>query len=375
MTLYIRFTSKNLKHLLYFLIFITLGCKKQPLQNKTEKVKRTVLIYVAGNNNLRSDALQSLNKIEMGAKDIDGNVIVFIKTNSKTSVLLKIKYDNTSHIVSDTIKIYTDQNSSDPKFLSQVIEDSRLLSPADSYGLVMWSHATSWSPALLKTKSFGSDDNREMDILDFKNAIPSDFEYIMFDACSMGSMEVIYELKDKAKYLLVSPSEVLSSSFPYNTILPLLFRDEVDLRNVCRHFIDYYDSLSGAHSSATVSLVRTSELNLLGSLTKTLLDSNKLSNKINTSNLQRLDFDITTRVAAYDFLSFLNQNFDNSKITLITSQLDKAILYKGHTKTFLNIPIKEFCDISIYLTKEKDYLLAYYMQLSWYKAGGWNNLF
>ncbi|WP_432713236.1 clostripain-related cysteine peptidase [Pedobacter sp.] len=98
------------------------------------------------------------------------------------------------------------------------------MSPANSYWLVLWSHATSWAPPTgRKTKSFGSDNNQEMDIIDFRNAIPSDFEYIMFAACSTGSVEVVYELQEKARYILFSPSAVPSASFPYEAITPHFF--------------------------------------------------------------------------------------------------------------------------------------------------------
>ena len=33
-------------------------------------------------------------------------------------------------------------------------------------------------------------------------------EFILFDACLMSSIEVLYDLRDKAKYVIASPAEL-----------------------------------------------------------------------------------------------------------------------------------------------------------------------
>ncbi|WP_443940011.1 clostripain-related cysteine peptidase [Pedobacter sp. MW01-1-1] len=359
-----------------FLIgFTFFGCKKEPIEKPLVLSERTVLMYLAANNNLREDAVNSINKMEKGAQKLNGNLIVFVKTSSNKSVLLKIKYDNTDQIVSDTVMIYGSENSSDPQFLAQVIKDSRRMYPAKSYGLVMWSHATSWSPPTIKVKSFGSDRNYEMDIKDFKNALPSDFEYILFDACSMGSIEVVYELKDKAKYLLVSPSEVLSTSFPYDLITPFFFGDEEDLKNICRDFIAFYSSQTGESASATVSLIKTNELELLVQYTKRLLNSTTLSKPIDLSNIQRLDFASTSPVPAYDFIDFLQKNYSQQDYQIVEDQLNKTVIFKGQTDYFFEQPIKKFCGLSVYLQNKDTSFSDYYRSLTWYNRSGWNILF
>ena len=369
--------NRCLKTLLTLIVMIGLqSCKKSTITASKPIVNKMVLVYVAANNNLKLDALKSINRMEQGAKLINGNLLVFVKTTSSSSHLLKIKYDHSDKIISDTIKSYVNRNSSDPSLLKEVIEDSRQLSPANSYGLVMWSHATSWTPpSNIKTKSFGSDNNQEMDIIDFKNAIPSDFEYIMFDACSMGSIEVVYELKEKARYILLSPAEVLSTSFPYETITPLFFGNSEDLKTICRKFIEYYEALSGLYASATVSLVDTKELELLAADTKILLETVKTKPDFNITKIQRMDFETNARVPAYDFLSFLEQNFTSNQLSSIKAKLNKAVVYSEYTSFFFSVPINTFSGLSVYLPTKNDSLYPYYSTLSWHKSSGWNNLF
>ncbi|MEC3878256.1 clostripain-related cysteine peptidase [Parapedobacter sp. 10938] len=334
-----------------------------------------VLIYIAANNDLRTEALNSVNKIE-SAYEPSLNLLVYLKIGSESSVILKVKSDNTSEIVSDTIAIYGNENSSDPYFLSRVVNDARKLSPASSYGLVLWSHASSWAPPLeIRLKSFGQDNGLEMDIIDLKQALPSDFRYIIFDACSMASIEAIYELKNNARYILASPTEVLSSSYPYGQIVPYLFGGKEELIKIGQSFISYYQSLGGEYASAAVSLIDTDSLSLLARKMKVLLSSKNLKIGFDKSVLQRLDFDPNSRVKAYDYLDFLRKGFEPEDYYAITEQVNAAVLYRQSTEAFLNKPITHFSGLSIYLPESHDPLHSYYSKLEWYSASGMSVLF
>src|SRR5690606_451936 len=251
---------------LVLMIFLC-ACKKDH-ENEPTYADRMVLIYIAANNDLKDEAVNSVNELE-SAYQAGINLLVYLKISPESSVILKVKSDNTSKIVSDTVAIYGNENSSDPDFLAKVVNDARRISPASSYGLVLWSHASSWAPPLgVRLKSFGYDSGMEMDIVDLKKALPSDFQYIIFDACSMASIEAIYELRNNARYILASPTEVLSSSYPYGQIVPYLFGGKNELIKIGQSFINYYQSLGGEYASATVSLIDTEALPALAQKTK-----------------------------------------------------------------------------------------------------------
>lgn len=350
------------------------NCKKEVIENPA-MVDQMVLVYMAANNDLRGDAINCINHMEAGYTGT-GNLLVYIKTASENSYILKIRHDDTERIVSDTIATYASENSSDPQFLSRVVEDARRLGPAAAYGLVLWSHASSWAPPLgVRVKSFGEDRGVDMDIMDLKQALPADFSYIIFDACSMASIEAIYELRGNAKYILASPTEVLSTSYPYREIVPYLFGGESELKVVGQKFMDYYQSLSGDYASATVSLIATGELELFAQRTKALFDAKIPPQDFNIEAIQRLDFDPTSRVPAYDFLDFLDHNYETEDYALIAEQLEKVVLFKANTSNFLNSPIRKFSGISIYLPRAYEDFQDYYSQLAWYRDGGSYHLF
>lgn len=357
------------------------GCKKDdgisPLQIESD---RMVLVYIAANNDLQHDAVNSIIKMQNGFTENRGNkLLVYAKLGSGSSYLLDIRSSQSTRIVADTLKSYSVGNSADPLFLKMVIEDSRRVVKAKSYGLVMWSHATSWLPPASKigmtTKSFGYDESVEMDIQDLDDALPDDLEYLLFDACSMGSIEVCFELKDKAKFILASPAEVLSSSFPYDEISNHLFEGLEGLELIGKKFLDYYRAQPGLYSSATISLINTKELDNIAQQTKALLSSRTAQMPFKRSSIQKLYFQPGAGVAAFDFLSFLRTNYDANAYRSLESSIDKAVVFRGATENFFGIPIKDFCGLSVYLPESDDPYEYYYSSLAWSQTSLWYSLF
>ena len=79
---------------------------------------------------------------------------------------------------------------------------------AESYGLIYWSHGEGWIPTPLpSTRWIGNDKTgggHYMNIEDLKLVLQNapHFDFIMFDACFMQSVEVAYELRDCCDYYI-----------------------------------------------------------------------------------------------------------------------------------------------------------------------------
>jgi len=364
------------------LVIVHISCKKNSYISEVNPKanSKMVLVYMEANNNLKSDAMACINAMENGFVDIDGVLLVYIKSTNGKSYLLKIKHDlYNKTIISDTVKVFENEDLSNPIFLKSVIEYSQMKYPADSYGLILWSHATSWAPPKLSkanVESFGSDRGKEMDIIELKNALPDNFDFIIFDACSMASLEVVYEFKDKAKYIIASPSETIAESFPYQKITPFLFGNSDNLKRVAIEYFNHYNAYKGDMQSGTISLVKTSELKPLADKLSFLIQNYKKNGEYFISkDVQRMDFSDDFPVAAYDFGDFLRKNFDSSLLMDIQSQLDNTILYKSSTSHFLGKPIINFSGVTCYIPLEGDENLSYYKRLSWYSYSGLHFLY
>jgi len=357
---------------IFFTFFFSISCSKEntiPLDkiSTVDTVDNMILMYISANNNLKSDAINSIEKIKEGVKEnINNKLLVFLKTSPIDSYLIKID-KRQGVIFTDTIEHYLYQNASDQNFLKKVIQDSRDAVYAKKYGLVLWSHATSWLPSnnTIKTKSFSSDDGLEMDLVNLKNVLPNDFEFILFDACYMGTIEVLYELKDKSKYIIASPSEVLSHSFPYHTSLSLLFGDKYDYILFCEKYIEYYSNLSFLESSATVGLYDCSYFHTLAKVISNKVKESNISIKsLNLTNKDKLNFEKNSPFSVYDLKYSLAPFF--KKIDEFESVLNKTIVYKGNTKNFLGKEVGAFSGIGITVTENYSHE-EYYTNLLWIK--------
>jgi hypothetical protein len=367
------------KYLLLLIFFTLFSCKKNKLLIKSEKSHYTknVLVIMEANNNLTDEALNSINALEQGAVDLDGILLVYIKTNSTKSYLLRIKHDEDSfRIVSDTVKVFDSATPTSAASIGELISYVQKEYASDHYGLVLWSHATSWAPpATIKTEAFGNDRGTEIDVIALREVMPNNFDFIIFDACNMASVEVLYEFKEKAKFIIASPTETIADSFPYKEITPLLFRDNEALKAIAKIYVDYYNLNIGLRQSATVSVVKTSELSGLAKSMKLLvLADKKVGESFVRTGVQRLDFTLNFPVPCYDFGDFINKNFNDYNSLLLKNQLSNLVVYKGHTAKFFGQSIKTFSGLSCYIPLKDDALLAYYQRFRWYRDSGFDIL-
>ena len=283
---------KNYYIICCFYVLLLAGCGGDTPKPLESKPFRTVLIYIAANNNLSSEAYNNIDQIENSIGEVDGNLIVYARLPNSNAALYQISNKNGQR-QKLKIKEYGNHNSSDPTVMRQIITEVYESHKAESYGLILWSHATGWIPANIgsvKLKSFGNDGGAEMDIKDLNAALPSNvFDFIMFDACSMSSVEVLYEIKDKAKYFIASPGEVISNGMPYNKMVNDLFVKGTDSYiSIAKKYFEHYNSLSGNFQSATISVVDASKLQKIADLTKqTFQTQNPIFVDYNRDQIQR----------------------------------------------------------------------------------------
>ncbi len=85
-------------------------------------------------------------------------------------------------------------------------------------------------------------------LTDFKDNIEAQgatFELVSFHSCSVSSLEVAYELKDTANYMLASQAPAFVGSWPYRQILIRIFNDlerngsRTDIKELLHDIFDY----------------------------------------------------------------------------------------------------------------------------------------
>jgi hypothetical protein len=360
----------------YYIIFLVIfhifliGCDKET-DLPDFAASRTVIAYMAANNDLSGDALADLEEMKQGFSETGVRLVVFIDISGEAPCLLEIGKDEENRI-----KTYEELNSADAGILQTVLREITGLYPADEYGLILWSHGTSWLPSGIALRSFGNDSGREMNIPDLAGALPVKFDFILFDACLMGAVEVAYELKDKADFLIASSTETIYRGFPYDRIIPELLAPEVSPVRIAQQYFDYYDGQQGAYRSATISVTDTHELEALAEATALVIgDSPFNMANFDRTAVQRLD--VYNEQYVFDFLDFITKAFPQADLMALRGQINKTAIYKAHTPQFIGkYNISTYCGLGCYIPHpQRNDLNTYYHRLQWCEASGFSQLF
>ena len=357
-------------------LFFILGCTDEKHETIEKGVFRTVIVYMVADNDLSVNAYENIDKIVEGVTSIMGNNKILIYLDPvDTPQLIEISYLNGRKNIK-TIRDYPEQNSLDSTIMRSVLLEIIDKYPSESYGLVLWSHGTSWLPPNSVLKSFGDDNGKEMDILLLEQSLPLKFEFIIFDACLMGSIEVAYQFRNKANYILSSPTEVLSTGYPYDLIVSDFFGGVEEFKNIAFSFFAYYNSQNGAYQSASVSLIGTKRLDCLAEKSKSMLANWPIEKWTFTTQFVQ-NFDVGNSNLTYDYIDFLDKNYPSCMVNEIKLVFDEIIIVKYHTPNFLEkISITRFCGLGCYVPNHLySGINQYYRRLAWYADAGYEVLF
>lgn len=380
--------------LFFILLFSLASCSNDSNDLVAKEIisEKTVLVYMAADNNLANYATENIQSMmnALGKNNVKGNLVVYLDQGGETK-LIHLKKGNNGTVIQEVVKKYASQNSVSPSVMTSVIADFKSNFPAKNYGLVLWSHGYGWLPGGNNTKSiatrwFGNDGSYFMDLPDLVNALKAGphFSYILFDACFMGGVETAYALRGCTDYLVASPAEVMGDGFPYEEIFPYLFGEsEGEYIKLASTFYNHYLSQSGANQSASIACIKTAELETLAAETNRLITSHiPAVNAINATSIQY--FESYSPHLFYDFGHFVDSFTTTDERVALHTQLNKVLVYKACTPyitsiipggggSYRQIPIKLYSGLNCYIPQSTTvkYRDAY-RQSEWYKAAGWD---
>jgi hypothetical protein len=359
------------------------SCEKNIFDS--DDYRKVIILYMAANNNLSSYAQENITTMKGGfipdkeSKDI---LILYAHLAEGNPRLVRLYKDTDGTVIEDPVAAYEDQNSANGDVLKAVLNKVKSIFPSKEYGLILWSHATGWLPQGYYNstfqgtyfqdpyeglvKSFGEDRGVEMEIKELKSALPFHFNFIIFDCCFMGGIESVYELRDKANYIIASPTEILAYGFPYRDIMNPLFQSKSNLEEACDLFYEYYNSLTGVHQSATIALYKTDQLRQLATVTNSIFNSHR--DKIATLDMGSIQpyFRLNKRWF-WDLGSLVEQIATPSEFQNFTNALNKVVIKKLNTEYFIDIKIDKFSGISTYIQNPSNSFLD-----TFYKGFDWN---
>lgn len=261
-------------------------------------IGRTVLIYMAGKNDLTNNPYNKhylnndLEEIKEGSRKLSSTdcLLVFVRryqkeNNLETPWLARIQngeiVDSVS--VTDMGITKTDARACDPEVMEQVMHYAYSHYPATrDYGLVLWSHSTGWliENEMPVTRGYGLDNGnyvngsgKWINIPTMKNILAKmpHLKFILADCCYFMCLESLYELRSVADYVIGSPAEIPGKGAPYQEIVPAMFESETFYTSIVEK---YHASVNG---NLPLSVVKMSEMDEVAYATANVLQGVKAS--------------------------------------------------------------------------------------------------
>ena len=372
--------------------------------------RRNILFYIGADEYLiNGDAPGKINKIRSGWEPGKGEMLIYIDRQNSGASLLRIDEtigDNGLYKL-DTLHLYGSENSADPDVLKRVINTVNTEYPADSYGMIFFSHGSGWLPSgtLNSPRSLVIDkgSSMEMEYSDFAAAIPDgQFDFIILEACLMADVMFMYDLRNKADYVLASSAEIVQPGFTdiYEEKVMSLFDTRSTVSTVLSSFAQaYYDTVTtqygeiDAYCSVTMSLMKMDEMEKLAQATKNALNGIDIyeENIEDIYNIQSFDRPNTgtfgwqrPRCRFFDLTHTMENIVPDAEYRSFLEQMNKTVIWKASTKRFLlgnlqngqpnyseydGFMINRHCGLTTYIKQDAyPYLNSKFEESSWYKS-------
>ena len=405
--------------------------KPESMRDYNKESRNVLLLYSAGYNSLSEYLAEDMGDLMSGDVPSSGrmNDILLIYSHQLASkgnysvptspVLMHVYKQADGTVAKDTLEVYPAGTcSSSASQLNEVLTYVKDNYPAKSYGMIFSSHATGYlplgyytkpgdyiytpasatcdlgavqtfgkpmgvpyvepehDPSLPMVKSVGQDQvgtygkyiSYEIEIEDFARALPMYMDYILFDACLMGGIEVAYELAGRCGTVGFSQTEVLAEGFDYKTLPShLLCGGTPDPAAVCEDYYRQYDVQSGVYRSATISIVDCSKVEPVAQVCARLFDKYRVAlGEINPRDVQR--YYRSDYHWFYDLVDIVAKaGAGAEELEELNSAIDACMIYKAATPEFMNsFKIRSYSGFSMYLPCNGSVELdRYYRTLKW----------
>lgn len=316
--------------------------------------KWTLLLYIAADNDLSQEGLKDIDELcEAGSSD-DLYVAVEIDTQGFHGSL---RYEITEPDWSGVghrkvIERLPEQNSGDPRTLSNFLIWGLGRYPADAYMVVIWGHGNGFRNV---RKDVLPDDlsGSSLDIPEIEKAFKdayrilnksNDFriDILGFDACLMGMLEIANEFSSISNYIVGSQQTVPSTGWHYQKVLHIL-KSNPTSKELARQLVDIYISeykqlniQDVSQSSIDTDLLKTvtNHVHQLGDILFQYLEESPQNermfrNMLRKARMASQEFDMADYIDIIHFLLLLREYFGAEKYQ---SLLDQATLLEAAVK-------------------------------------------
>ena len=377
------------------------------LQITVTRSRWTVMVYMAGDNNLETYAIQDINEMETVGSTSEVSVVVqvdrspdFDTSNGNWSGARRYfitKDAETSVINSQLIQDLGPTDMAQPNTLEGFIHWATDNYTAEHYLLVLWDHGRGWRTRTLAPQSvqrqvkaifIDQSTGNEMSLLGLQQALEQSprTDILLFDACLMGMLEVAYSVRNSSEIMIASEENVPVQGQPYGEFLSKLAADsqttpEALSRTIVDDYMDYYSASSGTFTLSAVNLLMLDDVvssadELAGAILADM-SSVRVGVELAQADTQPFDSDkgeYRYYRDLYDFARLVSENVASnaavrSAADQLTSAVDSAVIYERH----LGNQVADSHGLSIYLPDPRS-MLRSYDEIEFSLATRWDEL-
>ncbi|CAA6801873.1 MAG: Unknown protein [uncultured Sulfurovum sp.] len=308
------------------------------------KVKLTLLIYMAADNNLDSAALNDLESIRKGSMFSEMDIVLQLDRWEFVDAKETIRYHVKEGEVKE-IKRMGESNTGDLRILKEFIEESAKAYPSEKLIVIIWSHGSGVddyngyegkreryfvepTPEIEEIAIAFDDSAKDfLDNIELQKALDVDvnIDVLGFDACLMGMFEIVYQLRNEADVIVGSQYLEPASGWDYPRVLEDLSLDGTSNKmgeELVKFYADYYkrESYDVTQSAFDVDKVEEVTKNL-DAFAKSLLENLEKKKDLKYTLLSSQLFNKNDYIDLIDFVKNLKERFDDESLLCLSDRL------------------------------------------------------
>jgi hypothetical protein len=181
------------------------------------------MIYMNADNNLEGESAKDLDEVAHAGFSPQVATVIQRDLKSTDGVERMVMDENGLRVIERLPEL--DMGSAET--LSDFVHWAATNYPASHYCLVIWNHGTGWrhiEEPLARGVSYDETDGSYLNMERLRSGTSGGpaFDVIGFDACVMAMVEVAYQIRDNAQYMVASEHDEPASGWDYRAILSRL---------------------------------------------------------------------------------------------------------------------------------------------------------
>lgn len=363
--------------------------------NKVSPKEWTVMVFVNAKNNLETYGLKDVNEMEKIGSSDKVNIVAELGRIKGYSTedgdwvgsrrYLVTKDADTSKINSPVVMEIAKSDMGDWNYLVNFVKWAKENYPAKKYLLVVWNHGSGWNKNLeiaeLGGKGISYDDEtgNHITTTQLRQALEQTgrMNILAMDACLMQMIEVAYEVKNNANYIVASEETEPGDGYTYDTWLgPLVNKPAMSEEELSKVMVDSYgDHYQSINQGSTQSSIKAASLDSFTALVNDFADALMASNDTANAKNARTKAQAFYYSSNKDIYHFVKLVTDATQFTEVKSKGQALLDFMKKEMIVHNRAVgSKYANaygIAAYLPS---YYTSSYDELLWAKASKWDEM-